>query len=52
MNELRNLERMNALDDMALEMVAGGITWPGIPPLDPFNPFHDSPPPAPVPLRP
>ena len=35
---MKELENMNVLNEVEEEKVAGGIIWPGIPPLDPFNP--------------
>ena len=37
---MKNIENMNALGDMEMAAVAGGMIWPGIPPLDPFNPLN------------
>ena len=39
---MKNIENMNALDDMEMAKVAGGMIWPGIPPLDPFNPLNEN----------
>ena len=39
---MKNIENMSAINDMEMEAVAGGMIWPGIPPLDPFNPLNES----------
>ncbi|MBQ6928312.1 MAG: hypothetical protein IJQ36_08375 [Oscillospiraceae bacterium] len=39
---MKNIKNMNALDDMEMAAVAGGMIWPGIPPLDPFNPLNEN----------
>jgi len=39
---MKNIENMNALGDMEMAEVAGGMIWPGIPPLDPFNPLNEN----------
>ena len=39
---MKNLENVKALNDMEMAKVAGGMIWPGIPPLDPFNPLNEN----------
>ena len=39
---MKNLENVKALNDMEMANVAGGMIWPGIPPLDPFNPLNEN----------
>jgi len=39
---MKNIENKNALSDIEMEAVAGGKIWPGIPPLDPFDPLNAS----------
>ena len=41
MNERMNRKDMNKLNDKTMAKVAGGMMWPGIPPLDPFNPLNE-----------
>lgn len=38
---MKNIENKTRLNDMVLAEVAGGMIWPGIPPLDPFNPLNE-----------
>ena len=40
--KMKNLENVKALNDMEMAKVAGGMIWPGIPPLDPFNPLNEN----------
>ena len=39
---MKNLENVKMLNEQEIEMVAGGMIWPGIPPLDPFNPLNEN----------
>lgn len=39
MEDLENKEELNEVEE---EKVAGGMIWPGIPPLDPFNPLNEN----------
>ena len=39
---MKNLENVKALNDMEMAKAAGGMIWPGIPPLDPFNPLNEN----------
>jgi len=39
---MKNLENVKAINDMEMAKVAGGMIWPGIPPLDPFNPLNEN----------
>ena len=39
MKELENKKELNEVEE---EKVAGGMIWPGIPPLDPFNPLNEN----------
>jgi hypothetical protein len=39
---MKNLENVKALNNMEMAKVAGGMIWPGIPPLDPFNPLNEN----------
>ena len=39
---MKIIENRKALNEMELAAVAGGMIWPGIPPLDPFNPLNES----------
>ena len=39
---MKNIENRNALGDMEMAEVGGGMIWPGIPPLDPFNPLNEN----------
>ena len=38
---MKNLEDKRELNEVEEEKVAGGMIWPGIPPLDPFNPLNE-----------
>ena len=38
---MKELENKKALNEVEEEKVAGGMIWPGIPPLDPFNPLNE-----------
>ena len=39
---MKDLEDMRELNEVEEEKVAGGVIWPGIPPLDPFNPLSEN----------
>ena len=39
---MKELENKKALNEVEEEKVAGGMIWPGIPPLDPFNPLNEN----------
>ena len=39
---MKNHENVKMLNEQEIEMVAGGMIWPGIPPLDPFNPLNEN----------
>lgn len=39
---MKNIENRNALGDMEMAEVGGGMIWPGIPPIDPFNPLNEN----------
>ena len=39
---MKELENKKALNEVEEEKVAGGMIWPGIPPLDPFNPINEN----------
>ena len=39
---MKELENKKALNEVEEEKVAGGMIWPGIPPLDPFNPLIEN----------
>ena len=39
---MKELENKKALKEVEEEKVAGGMIWPGIPPLDPFNPLNEN----------
>ena len=39
---MKELENKKALNEVQEEKVAGGMIWPGIPPLDPFNPLNEN----------
>ena len=39
---MKDLENKKALNEVEEEKVAGGMIWPGIPPLDPFNPLNEN----------
>ncbi|MBO5569709.1 MAG: hypothetical protein J6A79_12360 [Clostridia bacterium] len=39
---MENLENKKELNEVEEEKVAGGMIWPGIPPLDPFNPLNEN----------
>ena len=39
---MEELENKKALNEVEEEKVAGGMIWPGIPPLDPFNPLNEN----------
>ena len=39
---MKNLEDKRELNVVEEEKVAGGMIWPGIPPLDPFNPLNEN----------
>ena len=40
--KMKDLENKKALNEVEEEKVAGGMIWPGIPPLDPFNPLNEN----------
>ena len=39
---MEDLENKKELNEVEEEKVAGGMIWPGIPPLDPFNPLNEN----------
>ena len=39
---MKDLENKKELNEVEEEKVAGGMIWPGIPPLDPFNPLNEN----------
>ena len=39
---MKELENKKALNEVEEEKVAGGMIWPGIPPLDPFHPLNEN----------
>ena len=39
---MKDLEKKKELNEVEEEKVAGGMIWPGIPPLDPFNPLNEN----------
>ena len=39
---MKELDNKKALNEVEEEKVAGGMIWPGIPPLDPFNPLNEN----------
>ena len=39
---MKELENVKVLNEIEEEKVAGGMIWPGIPPLDPFNPLNEN----------
>ena len=38
---MKNLENVKMLNEVEMNTVAGGMIWPGIPPLDPFDPLNE-----------
>ncbi len=40
--KMKDLENKKELNEVEEEKVAGGMIWPGIPPLDPFNPLNEN----------
>ena len=39
---MEDLENKKELNEVEEEEVSGGMIWPGIPPLDPFNPLNEN----------
>ena len=39
---MKMFENAKMLNEMDMAKVAGGMIWPGIPPLDPFNPLNEN----------